>query len=258
MKTGMGWVLSWSLVLMFACTEKKDTASKVDVAFTVKGVYGDQPLQMYNQNYPYEAGMKIRLQNFQFYLSDIVLLKESRDDADSVKLTEIVLATFRDVQSLDAASNGLNFSFKNIPAGNYKGLRVGIGVAPRLNATSPNSYTPPHPLDDNYWSWALGYVFTKIEGNADIIGDGKFAEKLTFHIGGNDFYRKKTYFKDIVLQPGAANHLQLKVDLRKVLALDSNQFVDFRKVTQDHINDKVLAKFIADNLVNALEWQSPL
>ncbi len=253
----LSWLASLAMLLFFSCTEKKDETTKVDVNFTVKSTFDDLPLQMYNQTYSYDAGMKLRLQNFQFYLSDIVLLKESRDDADSVKLSEIVLATFRNVQSPDAATKGIRFTFKDIPAGTYKGLRVGIGVAPRLNATSPNSYTPPHPLDDNYWSWALGYVFTKLEGNADVIGDGKFAEKLTFHIGGNEFYRKKTFFKNIVLKPGESN-LELKVDLHKVLAIGGSQFVDFRKVTQDHTNDKVLAKFFADNLLNALEWQAPL
>lgn len=208
---------------------------------------------MFNQQYAYPANTKVRFQNFQFYLSDVTLLKEAREDAAGVNLSEVLLYDFREVQTSEAAAKGIAQVLKNVPPGQYKGLRVGIGVSPKLNATSPNSYTPPHPLDDNYWSWALGYVFFKIEGNADVKGDGKFSEKLTFHVGGNDFYRTKTFFQDINIAEGT-NRLELSVDLYKVLTANNDtEFVDFRKVTQDHTNDKQLAAFLANNLMQALE-----
>lgn len=165
------------------------------------------------------------------------------------------LVSFKNIQSDAVAQKGITFTLKNIPPGTYKGLKLGLGVSADLNAVGPSSYTPPHPLDDNYWSWAKGYVFTKIEGNADLDNSGKFATKLTFHVGENEFYREKVFLTDIVIKDKNSSNLTLDVDLHRVLAKSTSDYLDFRKVTQDHTIDKSITKFLADNLQEALKVQ---
>lgn len=235
----------------FSCEDNTNTATEVDLEMNFTGTFGDDPLMMYAQDYDYQAGMDLKFQLFQFYISDVKLLQETKSENSDVDLTDIQLVSFADVQSAEASSQGISINFQDVPAGTYSGIQFGLGVAPDMNATQPGDYAPGHPLDNHYWSWARGYVFTKIEGNADLDGDGVFEEKLTFHIGENDYFRTLTIEQTIEIAEGAK--LSFNVDLEKVLIDAQGAFLDFSKVSQDHTNDANIASFIADNLGTAIE-----
>jgi hypothetical protein len=233
--------------------EDKNSDTGGELTLNFRGLYEQDKLKMFNADYAYADNMKLRFQLFQFYISDVALLKTDDPKGDSLQLIDIELVSFKNIQTDDAAQKGISFTLKNIPPGTYKGIKLGLGVSADLNAVGPSSYTPPHPLDDNYWSWAKGYVFTKIEANADLDNSGKYATKITFHVGENEFFRKKVFLKDIVIKDKSSSNLSLDVDLHRVLAQSSSNYLDFRKVTQDHTVDKAIAKFIADNLGEALK-----
>ncbi len=241
---------SSGLLLAADCNDNEPIGSVLEINF--KGTFDNAPLVMYESAYPYEAGMAVKLQLFQFYLSDIVLLKE---DGSSVPLSDVALISFKDILTPAAAAQGITLNTSGIPAGHYTGLRMGIGVAPNLNSTSPANYTPPHPLDDNYWSASSGYVFIKIEGNADTSGNGEFPAKLTFHTGANDIYKEKTFQKHMELKDGALLQLNFNIDLKKVLSKGGSDFLDFRQVTQDHNNNPSIYTFIATNFYDALSLE---
>lgn len=246
-------VLSFGL---FTCDKENNQSNDGQLTLSFKGHFDDDNLKMFTADYPYEDNMKLRFQLFQFYISDVALLKTDNANGDSLQLIDVELVSFKNIQSDAAADKGVTFTLKDIPPGTYKGIKFGLGVSADLNAVGPSSYTPPHPLDDNYWSWAKGYVFTKIEGNADLDNSGKFATKLTFHCGENEFYRKKILFTDIEINAKNNTNLDLSVDLRRVLAKSAAEYLDFRKVTQDHTTDRSIAKFIADNLQEAVKVQN--
>ena len=103
----------------------------------------------------------------------------------------------------------------DVPAGQYKAIKLGIGVPEELNATQPGDYTPGHPLSTDYWTAASSYIFTKVEGNADLDGSDEFATKLTFHIGGNPRYREIEFEKSITVSPAGALPIAFEVDLKK-------------------------------------------
>jgi hypothetical protein len=235
----------------FSCEEKTNTESKVDLELNFKGNFGAEPLLMYDRAYAYQGGMDLKFQLFQFYISDVKLLKDTKSQADGVDLVDIELVSFADIQSTDKAAEGVRINVLDVPAGIYNGIQFGLGVAADLNATQPGDYAPPHPLDNHFWSWARGYVFTKIEGNADLDGDGIFEEKLTFHIGENDYFRTLTIEQTIEVKEGAK--LAFTVDLEKILVDEQGEFLDFSKVSQDHTNNAAIARFIADNLAKSIE-----
>lgn len=243
--------LALALLLVAGCgndSNNDDNSAKLDVTF--RADYAGQPLVMFDETYSYPDNMSLKLQLFQYYISDLALV---RANGEIVPLSEIELIKFGDDLTLQDAQNGYKLTFNDIPTGEYSTLRFGLGVNPDLNATQPGNYSPTHPLSDNYWSWALGYVFVKIEGNADTNGDGQFAEKLTYHVGADPLYRVLEFTGPFnVSKDGGA--INLGVDLRKVLVRD-NQFIDFRipEDTQDHTNDEVLYRFIWDNLAQAIQ-----
>lgn len=239
-----------ALFLLASCDKEVSRAGLVDFSVQFTGVFDESPLRMYEQTYAYEDNMELRFQLFQFYVSDLSLIRSANNDESTVQLSDIELVSFGDVQSAVDAAAGVTLSFTEVPAGNYVGLKMGLGVSPDLNATQPGDYSPPHPLDNHYWSWARGYVFTKVEGNADLDGDGVFEEKLTFHIGENDYYRELVIRQPI--EVSSEGKIKLQVDLAKVLKSESGAFLNFREVKQDHTNNPEVASMIADNLSQAI------
>jgi hypothetical protein len=245
-------ILFLSLFSLLACKNESPEVPTVDLTLRVKGTFNGIPLQMYNKDYEYTEGVNIRFQLFNFYLSDLYLLKESGSTQNKIRLSEVVLINFKDIQSPADSEKGVQFVFKDIPVDNYVGFSAGVGVAPRLNATGPASYPPPHPLDDNYWSWAAGYVFSKIEGNADIDNSGKFATKLTFHAGGDAFYKVLTWNKPLSVNK-ESSEINMTIDVKDILWKDQQNYLDFKKITSDHSVNKEIVSFLLSNLQQGLQ-----
>lgn len=254
-----GVILVLSVFLFTTCNndnQKSAEALEGDVTITFKADFKGHPLLMYDDTYEYEAGMSLRFQLFQFYISHLSLIKEMADTVNGgEELVDIALISFKDVTSQQLAEEGIVVEIKDVPAGLYKGIKLGVGVSDDFNMTQPGDYAAGHPLSDNYWTAATGYIFSKIEGNADLNGDGDYTEKLTFHTGASQLFHEKVFIQDLEVQQGAALKLEFNVDLYRVLAKNANEFLDFRQITQDHTNDMNVAGFIANNLANALSLE---
>lgn len=255
MKKVLIFFLPALLVLLAGCNQDEEAAGPAAVTLNFQGQYGNAPLLMYEQSYPYEAGLRTKFQLFNFYISEVTLLPEKTGADEGTPIMDIGLVTFKDIQSEAAAASGVRLTADNVPPGRYGGIRFGIGVSEKLNKTQPGDYAPGHPLTDHYWSWAKGYVFFKIEGNADLDGDEQFEQKLTFHIGTDEFYRTKNFERPLEVRSGEPMELTFNVDLQEVLAPTGDDYVDFRSITQDHTNDLDLAAFLADNLAEAVQMK---
>ncbi|MCB0559594.1 MAG: hypothetical protein H6573_29080 [Lewinellaceae bacterium] len=244
-----------AFVLLFSTCKNSDDEmmpGNANLALNFKASYGEAPLTMFEREYAYEDGMAIKMQLFQFYLSEVRLLNGS----EATPLMDISLISFGDVYTDEDAAKGKSTTPATAPAGTYTGIEFGFGVSPELNATIPPNYALGHPLSENYWEAASSYIFFKFEGNADLESNGDFSEKLTFHVGGNDNYRKLTFDKPITIEDGKDLMLQFNIDLQKIL-VDSNtgEYLDFRQVTQSHSNSSPSATFMANHLAEAIEME---
>jgi len=228
-----------------------DTAT---LELNFKSVFSGDPLLMYASDYPYEDNMAVRFQLFQFYISEVELLSEGYTDTGGEMVLDVDLVSFKDIQSVVAAEEGVTVSIPNLGADkSYTGIRFKIGVAPNLNSTTPGDYSVDHPLSNHYWSASMGYVFSKIEGNADLDGSGSFSEKLTFHTGTDTFLRDVIFSTSFDLLEGETTNIEFEVDLQKVLVRDNGEFMDFRVTSADHTSNPDVAGFIADNFPNAIQ-----
>lgn len=238
--------------LFIACDKQSDETVVSDITLNFKANFGNDPLTMFSSEYPYEEGVDVKFQLFQFYISDVTLIKHSSNNHEEKVILDVASVDFGEIFNDQQASEGVSFLIKDVPTGDYSGIRFGIGVAPDLNATGPASYAPGHPLTENYWSWAMGYVFFKIEGNADLDQSENFAQKLTFHIGTNEMYRLKEFEKTINHRENQPLEINFNVDAKRVLNDGNGNFVDFRQINQDHTNNKALGNQMADNLLQAI------
>lgn len=252
--------LQWLLILILssggmACNNGDDNgdpqAGLTNLELRFRPVYGDEPLVMY-QNLDYEADMKLLVQLFQLYLAPVHLV---RPDGTEQLVSEVELLDFRDLQDPGSAQTGLVLSFEDVPPGSYSGIRLGIGLPPELNATSPAQYEPGHPLSDNYWTAATGYIFSKVEGIADTSGLGQLDAPLTFHTGSDAIYQTVSFDRNFELDNQDLLRLNFTVDLRRVLVDDSGEFLDFRTYTIDHHTNPEVYNFIGANLPACVELQ---
>lgn len=250
------------ILIFLAITSLFFTACKTDEnsfgEFNLKmtATFDDAPLVNIDETYTYADGTPIKFQLFNYYLTDIRLVKENGTNADDHLLSEVELIEYSEFYTLQEAKEGVKLNFKDIPDGLYSGLRMGIGLSPDLNGTQPGDYAAGHALASNYWSWALGYVFLKIEGNADLNKDGEFNDNITYHVGQTGLYQILEFDHPIQIENGKAQTVNINVDVLDIMQ-NGNDFVDISipENQQDHTNDEVLFHFLWENLVNSTKVQ---
>lgn len=78
-------------------------------------------------------------------------------------------------------------------AGHLHMLRFDVGVDSATNnqdeigfAQWPNGHPLGPQAPSMVWSWQTGYIFLKIEGSADLDGNGTYEENLVYHVGLNE------------------------------------------------------------------------
>ena len=243
------------MMLIFSTCGKDDEGGgdMAELVLNFTANYGNNPLVMFERTYDYEADMDFKMQLFQFYLSDVRLLRQNNGATEEVPALDVDLLSFANIYNDADAAKGINTETVSIPAGTYTGLRFGWGVSPQLNATIPPDYPLGHPLSENYWEDAKSYIFFKVEGNADLEPNGDFSDKLTFHVGGDNNYRELTFEKTFTVEKNGKLTIPLSVDLKKILIATDGEYVDFRQVKQSHSNTSPAAVFMAENAPSAIQ-----
>lgn len=241
------WFTLFTSFLLFqnSCRPDPTLEETSDVELIFKGKYADEVL-MINNDYDYD-GNPIRFDQFNFYISNVVLVKDIVGNPEETELFEInfVDLSFKPVDVEDA-TKGVVITAPNIPVGEYSGIKINIGVAPDLNITSWEDYGSGHPLRKagHYWSAGNSFIFSKTEAKIDIDSDGTFSHKLAYHTGSDEAYRTKFFAKNIILENGTTSKISFNVDAKRI-------FEDINVMTQTgthNINDMVLVNEIMDNL----------
>lgn len=235
-----------------ACQEKAEVKTgSLELVF--KGTFGTEPLYMFDRTYNYRDDAQIKWQLFQFYLSDLELVS-SENGLSNQMLSQVESVNFGDIQSESDALEGFKLRFNDIEIGDYSGLQFGLGVAPELNATQPSDYDPSEPLAiiSNYWEAASSYIFTKMEGNADLDGDGQFGEeeeKITYHLGADDLFKSRSLPYRIEITENNMTSVVINVNLLKALENETTgEFIDFRQTPRDHHKNPEIYNFVIPQL----------
>lgn len=149
-------------------------------------------------------------------------------------LSELSLTTAGSAEQLFAAdlfniTDGPEQRWLSAEAGNWSGLRLGLGLPYELNHRDLATIPPDDPLGNNsgmYWDWGTMYKFSMFEGrfNNDV-GSPSLPFLFSFHTGLDTCYRVRSFI--LPLRTGAGDTLQLtvKVDLARFFT-DGNQVLD--------------------------------
>lgn len=246
-------LVALSVVLLFsACQDDDDPVTGEDVATTInfRAEYDDTDLIIQSTTYDYPNGEKLKATLFQYYISDLELLPA--DGGAAVRLTDIDLIRYQAETDGSVATRTFD-----VPAGDYTGLRFGLGVKPELNAMDPNQFAADFVLNETqFWNANARYVFAKIEANADLEDDGTFDTGLTYHLGADALYTTITFTGNFTINSGANPELNIVADVLKALSSDTETFdISDGDQQQIHGGNQAIGQDIWERLAGQFELQ---
>lgn len=209
-----------ALALLFALGAcKKDTkdpdpepeAPTGTLKVEFENMVGDQPL-VFDKDYVNANGDNFRVYKFNYYISNIVLVKDDNS-------TFAEPNSYHLVQASEAGSNLVTLS--KVPLGSYKAVRFMLGVDSLRNVSGAQD----GDLAQNknmFWSWSTGYIMLKLEGSSP--QSGAPDKSLTLHMGGYYGENKAQRDFNLAFTGSTANvtessspKVHLSVDLSKML-----------------------------------------
>lgn len=196
-----------------ACDDDDDVLEgDVETTIDFRAEWNGNPLAILRETYPYGADDNVNPQLFQYYVSDLELLPA--DGSAPVQISDIELIRYN-----SATDDEIESRTYTVPAGNYAGLRFGLGVSPDLNAIDPSNFAANDPLNENeFWNATARYVFAKIEANTDLDGNPDFESNLTLHMGDDSLYEIVEFNQPFTLNGSGSPRLTVVADVFSALA----------------------------------------
>jgi len=228
-----------------------DTITTGSVATTIdfRAEFSGNPLAIQSETYDYPTGADLKVQLFQYYVSDLELLPA--DGSAAVLLSDIDLLRWNS-PTADATESRTY----EVPVGQYRGIRFGLGVSPDLNAQDPNIYAADFVLNETeFWNANARYVFAKIEANADLEEDGTFDTPLTYHLGSDAIYTTISFDEPFEIDGNGDPQFTIVADVLSALASDTESF-DIANPDQQRVHGGNQA--IATDIWNRLAGQFTL
>ena len=144
------------------------------------------------------GGVETKLNLVQFYVSNIKLV----DAAGNETSAEGVYLLIKPEEE--------EYAIGNFPAGDYTKVMFDVGIDSATNHADPSLYQIGDPLGAQFpnmhWGWSFGYIFVRIDGEADINGDGTPDNPdglFEMHLGGDHYVA--TIEIDLPVTIGAEN-----------------------------------------------------
>lgn len=131
------------------------------IVFEFDNIYGSANLLLNTQTNTSSLNEKLKITDLKYIVSNLILIKEDGSTYIYPKNKSYFI-----IDELDTASQKILLS--DVPAGNYVGLKLGIGVDQEqfnLGATGQGDFLTLAQSKGMMWSWSAGYKFVKFEGN---------------------------------------------------------------------------------------------
>jgi hypothetical protein len=236
-------------VFLMACGEDNPPIAETKVHLKFIPTYNGQPLSI-DSVYTNSLGQQLRIENVQFYLSNIY----AHNGADSVLLKQANLFTLLQPQTLTL----------EVAPQSFTSLSFGVGVPGNLNKNvDPSQYANSNPLsvqgsNGMFWYWNTGYIFVKVEGRYDLTGapNAPLMDSYSYHTGDDPLYRVLHFNTGTVsLAEGDARTFNIEVAIDSVF----NRPVDPIDLSIDNLTHTTsnfpLAERITNNFVSAFRLQ---
>ena len=240
MKNILYTIIALPVLIFFSCGDDSS-----DLTMNFKLEYNGEPLVMFDE-YTYPDGKTINFTRFNFYISELNLIKEGIStevkDVDYLDLTMYNL-------DKETSENGYDYIIRDLENIDFDGLSFNIGLTPEMNSSVPADYNSSSPLSktSEYWlNWA-SYIFAKIEGNVDLDGDGSLETGVALHLG-SDAILRTIQFDNM----DGDNNIDIVIDLKEVF--ENGSIYDIESTPRIHSLSQIdQASELIDNLVSSFK-----
>ncbi len=209
--------------------------------------WGDQPFATFTE-YRAPGNLRFQAEMLRFYLSDLRLVSDSGETA----LSDVVL--------IDLAKNDAVLEF-DVPDGQWRGLRAGLGLPAEINHNNPGLYAENHPMSVNtgmHWSWANGYKFVLFDGrfDPDPASTGPLFSVFSVHTGMDTCFTEVDLFADLPFSTknGSLTTLTLHADVHGFLQSGPDT-IDVTTENQSHGGNYPLAFKLTRNVKRSLRLE---
>lgn len=241
MKNFKKYLLLSAISLAFvSCSSDDSTPASNNVTLKFNNTFGENTIVLSNATSTTAsvntsaAGQVHRFSELKYVVSNIRLVK-----ADGTEVPYSINDLDKGATVVNhAAPATLNYVLSNIPSGEYKQIKFGLGIRTDLNTLNqvsfPKFYANAGANDtEMMWEWGSGYRFTKIEGFYDT--DNK---PMSIHTGstvegsegnytqGVDAYRNITLnLPQNAIVGSKAPKITIKADFNKLLSGSINTII---------------------------------
>lgn len=214
---------------------------------TVVPEWEGQPFTAFTE---YRAPGNYRFQGemLRLYLSDLRLVNADGEHG------------LAQVRLLDLGAGPKQFEL-GAPAGDWLGMRAGIGLPHDLNYSNTDLYDQDHPLSVNtgmYWTWATGYKFVLFDGryDPDPLGTGPMLAPFSVHTGMDTCFTTVDLFTAVPFSTslGSTTSLTLRVDVSGFL-LSGPDTIDVTTENLSHFGNLPLALKLTRNVRRSLRLE---
>jgi len=120
---------------------------------------------LFGTNYTNAAGESLQFTTFDYYISNVVLIKSDGTRFVVPKDKSYFLCKHED-------ANTREVKIDDVPAGDYTQLEFVVGVDSAKSVSAIGERTgvldPADGANGHYWSWNSGYIFVKMEGTSPV------------------------------------------------------------------------------------------
>lgn len=236
-------------LLLASCGGDTPSTPETKVHLKFIPTYNGQPLSI-DSVYTNSLGQQLRVENIQFYLSNIY----AHNGADSTLLKQAFLFTLLEPQTLSL----------NVSPQSFSSLSFGVGVPSNLNKNvDPSQYANANPLsvqgsNGMFWYWNTGYIFVKVEGRYELTGapNAPLMDSYSFHMGDDPLYRVLHFNTGTVsLAEGDARTFNIEVAVDSVFNRPADP-IDLSIDNLTHTTSNFpLAERMTNNFVTAFHLQ---
>ncbi len=205
----------------------KDKTGNLTIVF--KGTYGDDPLVMFDKH-DYAFDEEIQFTKSDFYLTHFRIT----DGTGTVnEVVEVELVDLSYTNKSDAES-GFEITIKDIPATTYSRIDFTIGLDQAMNATMPEDWPSSSPLSEpRYWDAWSSYIFAKMEGNLDTLGDGNADLGWLYHTGTDSLFVLLSANVQLSIPDGGTRRITFSLDHEKLFGVEDDP-IDIKKNPVNH------------------------
>lgn len=141
---------------------------------------------------------------------------------------------------------------KDIPAGNYTGLKFNIGVEPKYNdnlSIRAGELNALNGMASASWMWFTSYIFTSAAGKMALASSPDQVQNFFWETGSNDMFAEKEIEFPTVIRISSAttSAIDMELDMQKVMNLEGAW--DTRVIGATQVEEMTRLR---DNYVNAI------